>query len=74
MIQTCTQAVARVYDYEGKVDGLLDEVERDVLKISEERVEATSMSMKDLVHRAINTIEEYHARQGMLTGGGDGVA
>ena len=68
MIQTCTQAVARVYDYEGKVDGLLDEVERDVLKISEERVEATSMSMKDLVHRAINTIEEYHARQGMLTG------
>ena len=72
MIATCTQAVARVYEHEGKVDGLLDEVERDVLKISEERVEATSSSMKDLVHRAINTIEEYHARQGMLTGIGTG--
>lgn len=72
MIQTCTAAVARVYDHEGKVDGLLDEVERDVLRISEERVESTSMSMKDLVHRAINTIEDYHARQGMLTGIGSG--
>lgn len=72
MIQTCTSAVARVYEYEGEVDGLLDEVERDVLKISEERSESTTSSMKELVHRAINTIEEYHARQGMLTGIGTG--
>ena len=72
MIQTCTAAVARVYEHEGKVDGLLDEVERDVLKIAEERIESTSMSMKDLVHKAINTIEDYHARQGMLTGVGTG--
>jgi replicative DNA helicase len=68
MIQTCTSVVGRVYDYEGKVDGLLDEVERDVLKISEERIENSAFSMKELVHKAINTIEEYHARQGMLTG------
>jgi len=72
MIQTCTAAVSRVYEYEGKVDGLLDEVERDILKIAEERIESTSMSMKELVHKAINTIEEYHARQGMLTGIGTG--
>jgi replicative DNA helicase len=72
MIQACTSVVSRVYDHEGKVDGLLDEVERDILKISEERVEGTSMAMKDLVHRAINTIEDYHQRQGMLTGIGTG--
>lgn len=72
MIMTCTGVVSRVYDYEGKVDGLLDEVERDILKISEERIEGTSMAMKDLVHRAINTIEDYHQRQGMLTGVGTG--
>src|SRR5438034_1145649 len=47
---------------------LLDEVERDVLRISEERVEASTSSIKDLVHKAINTIEVYHQRQGMLTG------
>ncbi len=68
MIQTCTGVVSRVYGHEGEVDSLLDEVERDVLRISEERVEATSRTIKDLVHKAINTIEEFHQRQGMLTG------
>jgi replicative DNA helicase len=68
MIQTCTGVVGRVYEHEGEVDALLDEVERDVLRISEERIEANSSSMKDLVHKAINTIEEFHQRQGMLTG------
>jgi replicative DNA helicase len=68
MIQTCSGVVARVYEHEGEVDGLLDEVERDVLRISEERVEVSSRTIKDLVHKAINTIEEFHQRQGMLTG------
>ena len=31
MIQACTGVVSRVYEYEGEVDGLLDEVERDIL-------------------------------------------
>ncbi len=72
MIQTCTGVVARVYEHEGEVDSLLDEVERDVLRISEERVETTSRTIKDLVHKAINTIEDFHQRQGMLTGLGTG--
>jgi replicative DNA helicase len=72
MIQTCTGAVARVYDHQGEVDALLDEVERDVLQIAEERVAVGSKTIKDLVHKAINTIEDYHQRQGMLTGLGTG--
>ena len=46
MIQTCTGVVGRVYEHEGEVDGLLDEVERDVLRISEERVEAQTLTIK----------------------------
>lgn len=68
MIQTCTGIVGRVFDYEGAVDALLDEVERDILRISEERVSAASATMKELVNKAISKIEEYHANQGMLTG------
>lgn len=68
MVRTCTEVITDVYDYEGQVDALLDDVERKVLQINEERVEATSMGMKELVHKAINTIEEFHARQGALTG------
>jgi replicative DNA helicase len=68
MIATCTDVVGRVYDYEGEVDALLDEVERDVLRISESRVQETSMGIKQLVHQAIGTIENYFSRSGTLTG------
>ena len=72
MIQTCTDVVARVYEFEGEVDSLMDEVERDILKISESRVQSSTNTIKDLVKKAINTIEDYHQRQGMLTGVGTG--
>jgi len=72
MIQTCTDVVGRVYDYEGEVDALMDEVERDVLRISESRVQTHTVTIKDLVKKAINTIEDFHQRQGMLTGIGTG--
>jgi len=74
MIQACTEVVGRVYEYEGEVDALLDEVERDILRISEARVEATTNTIKDLVRKAITTIEDYHQRQGVLTGVGTGFA
>src|SRR5438477_5141834 len=72
MIHTCTEVVGRVYDYEGEVDALMDEVERDVLRISEARVQTHTNTIKDLVKKAINTIEDFHQRQGMLTGVGTG--
>jgi replicative DNA helicase len=68
MIQACTGVLSRVYEHEGDVDLLVDEVERDILRISESQAGSTAVSMKDLVHRAINKIEEFHQRQGMLTG------
>jgi len=68
MIQTCTDVVGRVYDFEGEVDALMDEVERDILRISEARVQEHSSNIKELVKRAINQIEDFHQRQGMLTG------
>ncbi len=72
MIRVCTDVVGRVYDYEGEVDTLMDEVERDILRISESRVLAQTNTIKDLVKKAINTIEDYHQRQGTLTGLGTG--
>ena len=68
MIKVCTEVVGRVYDHEGEVDVLMDEVERDVLRISESRVQSQSNTIKDLVKQAIGTIEDYHGRKGALTG------
>ena len=74
MIQTCTEVVGRVYDYEGEVDALLDEVERDVLRISESRAQSDALTTKDLVNKAIGTIENFFSRKGTLTGLGTGFA
>src|SRR5204863_8473226 len=72
MIQTCTDVVGRVYEFEGEVDALMDEVERDILRISESRVQSHTNTIKELVKKAINTIEDFHQRQGVLTGIGTG--
>jgi len=68
MIHTCTGFITRAYEEQGEVQGLMDEVERDVLRISEERIESSSRPVKELVNKAISTIEDYHQRQGQLTG------
>jgi replicative DNA helicase len=68
MIRTCTEVVGRAYEQQGEVDTLLDEVERDILRISGDRVGSSAPGMKELVHRAIHHIEAYHQRQGQLGG------
>ena len=72
MISVCTEVVGRVHDYEGDVDALLDEVERDVLKIAESRAESSVLGVKDLVGKAVQTIENFFSRQGKLNGLGTG--
>lgn len=68
MIQTCTEVVGRAYEHEGEVETLLDEVEKNILHIGQDRAGEGSVKIKDLVHQAITKIEEYHQNQGMLTG------
>src|ERR1039457_5767964 len=68
MIATCTDVVGRVYDYEGEVDALMDEVERDILRISESRAQGSVLGFKELVGNAIGTIENYFSRKGVLNG------
>jgi replicative DNA helicase len=68
MLKACTDITGRIYEFEGEVDMLVDEVERDILRISNERADSEILSVKDLVNKAISTIEEYHQREGTLTG------
>lgn len=68
MIQTCTGAVAKVYDHQGECDALLDEVQRDVLAIMEDRVKQGTKPIRELVHSAIEKIEAAHQSGGALTG------
>lgn len=72
MLQTCSQVTGRVHTHEGEVDALLDEVERDILRISQDRESVSNRGMKDLVRGAIAMIEDFHQRAGGLTGIGTG--
>ncbi|MCX6887323.1 MAG: replicative DNA helicase [Verrucomicrobia bacterium] len=68
VVQLCTGVVTRVFEEEQDVDALLDEVERDILKVSQSRVSEKKMEIADLVKAAITQIEDFHLRQGMLSG------
>lgn len=74
MISTCTGVVGRVYDFDGEVDELLDEVERDILQMSESRSGGTIEPVKSLVNKAIGLVENYFNRQGVLGGLATGFA
>ncbi len=56
MIQTCTRTIARAYEEQDDVPALLDEVEQDILKVSEGRVESGAQPIKELVKKAIATL------------------
>lgn len=74
MIRTCSDIVSRAYEHEGEVDQLMDEAEREVLRIAESRVSSETSTIKELVKGAVARIEEYHQHQGMLSGLATGFA
>jgi replicative DNA helicase len=72
MIAACTSAIGRIYEANGAIAEILSDVERDVMQASRDRITQTTPSVNELVHQAIQTIEDYHHRQGAVTGLGTG--
>ena len=68
LIQTCTGVVGRIYDFEGDVEELLDEVEKDILHVNESREQNEVKDVKKLVNEALQTIEHFFNRKGELSG------
>ena len=68
LITTCTGVVGRVFDYEGDVEALLDEVEKEILRVNESRAQGNMVAVRELVNHAITTIEHYFSRKGELGG------
>ena len=68
LIQTCSSVVGRIYDFDGEVEALLDEVEKEILRVNESRVQNGVQPVGTLVHEAIATIENYFGRNGQLGG------
>ncbi len=68
LIQTCTGVVGRIYDFDGNVEELLDEVEKEILHVNESREQNEVKDVKKLVNEALVTIEHFFNRKGELSG------
>lgn len=58
MIRTCTDLVGRAFDPGADTDALIDEAERDIMRISESRIAKEATGIKQQVREAISMIEE----------------
>ena len=74
LIQTCSSVVSRVFEFEGDVEALLDEVEKDILHVNESREQNEVKDVKKLVNEALVTIEHFFNRKGELSGVATGFA
>lgn len=68
LIQTCSGVVGRIFDFEGDVEQLLDEVEKEILHVNESREQNEVKDVKRLVNEALVTIEHFFNRKGELSG------
>ncbi len=68
VIQTCTAAVARVYDHQGEAREVMDQTGREIVEVCADGTFNKRHSIRELVHRAVNSIEERHLNQGKASG------
>lgn len=70
MMRVCVNVVSIIYDNEGrlKTEEILDEAERDVLKVNENRSKQTIVPVMQLVRESITEIESASERGGVITG------
>jgi replicative DNA helicase len=71
-IRISTEAINRIYDREDDADGVLDDIERQILSIRSGFSVRAVEPMKNLISRQISAIEDYHNAKGQLIGLGTG--
>ena len=67
LITTCSNVVGKVFDYEGDVETLLTEVEREILAIRHTRADG-EQTTQGVVGEALQMIEEVFNSDGSITG------
>lgn len=72
-LQFCVEQQRAIYESEGTAQEFLDGFEAGALKIRTTSNESKTHNMRDAVRAAIGMIEEYHERQGLITGISTGI-
>lgn len=68
MISVCTTSAARCYDEQGDVKTLIDDVEKQVFTVGEERIRGELPDIKHHVNVALESIEKLYKNRGEVTG------
>ena len=68
MMQVCSGVVGKIYDFEGDVPALLDEVEKEIMAVSDSKETVTPPTTTEFLNKALNEIEAAWESQGAPTG------
>ncbi|HOJ39086.1 MAG TPA: replicative DNA helicase [bacterium] len=68
LIANATRVIAEASEEPEEVESLLDKAEALIFEISQQRIEKEAYPIKDLVHQAVEAIEQLHSGQGLVTG------
>jgi len=68
LIETATGIVQDCFDAAGDVDQLLDDAERKMFAVSQQRVRSGFFSMRDIVKSSFKTIEALYEKKESITG------
>src|SRR5919201_1012286 len=74
LIHSATKIITEAYEAEQEPDLLLDEAERAIFAIAEDRIRAGFVPLRDLVQSSFTTIEKLQQHKGALTGVPSGFA
>ncbi len=68
LIHSANKILAEAYDAEEEPDLLLDEAERAIFAIAEDRIRAGFVPLRDLVQSSFTAIEKLQQHKGLVTG------
>jgi replicative DNA helicase len=68
LIYSANKILAEAYEAEEEPDLLLDEAERAIFAIAEDRIRAGFVPLRDLVQSSFTTIEKLQQHKGLVTG------
>ncbi len=68
LINRATEIITKVYGESGSVDDFLDEAERSIFEISEDRVRPSFYPLKEIIKSSFKTIEKLYEKRQLITG------
>ena len=74
LINRATEIVSQSYSNSGDVDEFIDQAERTIFEISEDRVRPSFYPIKDLIKSSFKTIERLYEKRQLITGRSHGIS